>query len=194
MDQPRPIRTQQNAPCSRTHRPKWVQTTHVTQPATSHKPPSHKNHPVTQTTHVTQTTSVVNIIQNHISIPIPNHMTYNAKRKHLLRQNKNLINHNKIFNYSNWPLNEQETNLSRANICPRISPHELCYLDSFINRMSAKYNFKGKPFTPHPFHKPFGWIPPPPKNESQPILLTSQTKLNCSLTPPSQRARPSPHT
>ena len=79
-------------------------------------------------------------------------MTYNAKRK---RQP-----HNKIINYSNRPLNEQETNLLN------IYEQSKCYLDSFINRMSTKYHLEGKPFTPHPFLKPSGWILPPPKNDN----------------------------
>ena len=99
-------------------------------------------------------------------------MTYNAKRKHLLRQNKNIINHNKIINYSNRPSNEQETNLLNLGLkfVPTSSgtnyEQSKSYLDSFINSMSTKYHFKGKPFTPHPFHKPSGWIPPPPKNDN----------------------------
>ena len=50
-------------------------------------------------------------IHKYVSIPIPNHMTYNAKRKYLLRQNENVINHKKIINYSNRPLSKQETDL-----------------------------------------------------------------------------------
>ena len=96
----------------------------------------------------------------HVAISIPNHMTYHAKRKHLFRQNKKSINHNKIINYSNRPLSKQETS-------PRISfVQSKSFLDSFINRMSTKYHFKGEPFAPHPFHKPSGWTLPPPKNDN----------------------------
>ena len=42
-----------------------------------------------------------------ISIPIPNHMTYNAKRKHQPQQNHR-------------PLNEQETN--KLNLGPKFVP------------------------------------------------------------------------
>ena len=109
--------------------------------------PRHANHPF-HTNHPRHTN---HLSHKHISTPFQTtwHTTPNEN-----------INHNKIINYSNRPLNEQETNLLN------LYQQSKCYVDSFINRMSTKYHLEGKPFTPHPFHKPSGWILPPPKNDN----------------------------
>ena len=76
-------------------------------------------------------------------------MTYNAKQKHLLRQNKNLT--------SNQLLSKQEMDLPhmRLTFIPT-SPQTYfeprkSYFDPFINNT---YHFEGEPFTSNPFHKP----------------------------------------
>ena len=64
----------------------------------------------TKTT-LTPTTTLIHWVKTTSVISITNYMKYNVKRKHLLRQNKNLINHHKIINYSKRPLIKHETDM-----------------------------------------------------------------------------------